>query len=234
MLAHPARIKNDSAIRKTPDLFDDNLIHHTSFFVTLLKNTHLRRRPHPSSLQRTSKYASLLRILDSLHLGIFEQPDKSKYPPAEPGALRLLAPQRGLIAIGSKSKPNTHRSVYGKFFCCRYSCESRNPVSSGFRVAFHLPGMTILLPKMSNCASPPAEPGVYLDANYFSGTPVAGSTLVFFKSEIFFFLEVSGTSLKSDSFSVFPPNPFHAITLTVPGVVPSSYKLLSQFLTIQR
>jgi len=24
----------------------------------------------------------------------------SKYPPAEPGALRLLAPQRGLIAIG--------------------------------------------------------------------------------------------------------------------------------------
>ena len=25
---------------------------------------------------------------------------KSKYPPAEPGALRLLAPQRGLIATG--------------------------------------------------------------------------------------------------------------------------------------
>jgi hypothetical protein len=25
---------------------------------------------------------------------------KSKYPPAKPGALRLLAPQRGLIAIG--------------------------------------------------------------------------------------------------------------------------------------
>ncbi len=32
---------------------------------------------------------------------------------------------------------------------------------SGFRVAFYLPGMTILLPKMSNFASPPAEPGVY-------------------------------------------------------------------------
>jgi predicted enzyme related to lactoylglutathione lyase len=28
------------------------------------------------------------------------QPIISKYPPAEPGALRLLAPQRGLIAIG--------------------------------------------------------------------------------------------------------------------------------------
>jgi hypothetical protein len=25
---------------------------------------------------------------------------RSKYPPAKPGALRLLAPQRGLIAIG--------------------------------------------------------------------------------------------------------------------------------------
>jgi len=30
---------------------------------------------------------------------------------------------------------------------------------SGFRVAFHLPGMTILLPKMSNFATPPATPG---------------------------------------------------------------------------
>ena len=28
----------------------------------------------------------------------------SKYPPAEPEALRLLAPQRGLIAAGEKQK----------------------------------------------------------------------------------------------------------------------------------
>jgi hypothetical protein len=27
--------------------------------------------------------------------------------------------------------------------------------------------MTILLPELSNSGSPPAEPGVYLDANYF-------------------------------------------------------------------
>ena len=33
---------------------------------------------------------------------------------------------------------------------------------SGFRVGFHLPGMTILLPELSNSGSPPAEPGVYL------------------------------------------------------------------------
>ena len=29
-------------------------------------------------------------------------PQTSKYPPAKPGALRLLAPQRGLIAIGKE------------------------------------------------------------------------------------------------------------------------------------
>ncbi len=40
----------------------------------LLKNVHLLRFPHPSSLRRTSKYASLLRISGALHLGIFEQP----------------------------------------------------------------------------------------------------------------------------------------------------------------
>jgi hypothetical protein len=32
--------------------------------------------PHPSSLQRTSEYASLLRISGALHLGIFEQPEE--------------------------------------------------------------------------------------------------------------------------------------------------------------
>jgi hypothetical protein len=61
----------------------------------LLKNAHLRRFPHPSSLRRTSKYASG-RLTNSsawqevapyssrrhsqdsgaLHLGIFEQPEK--------------------------------------------------------------------------------------------------------------------------------------------------------------
>jgi len=42
----------------------------------LLKNAHLLRFPHPSSLRRTSKYASFLRISEALHLGIFEQPEK--------------------------------------------------------------------------------------------------------------------------------------------------------------
>jgi hypothetical protein len=61
----------------------------------LLKNAHLRRSPHPSSLQRTFKYASAdsptrrrgkksllirrdatLRISGALHLNIFAQPEK--------------------------------------------------------------------------------------------------------------------------------------------------------------
>jgi len=66
----------------------------------LLKNGHLRRypadspscrrgkksllirrdaTPHPSSLRRTAKYASLLRISGALHLAIFEQPAKDDF-----------------------------------------------------------------------------------------------------------------------------------------------------------
>jgi hypothetical protein len=46
----------------------------------LLKNGHQSRGsrdfPHPSSLRRTAKYASLLRIQGALHLALFEQPGK--------------------------------------------------------------------------------------------------------------------------------------------------------------
>ncbi|HUL20560.1 MAG TPA: hypothetical protein VLZ10_03840 [Thermodesulfobacteriota bacterium] len=45
----------------------------------LLKNGHLVRYPHPSSLQRTAEYASLLRISEALHLAIFEQPGKDEF-----------------------------------------------------------------------------------------------------------------------------------------------------------
>ena len=43
-------------------------------FNRLLKNAHLLRFSHPSSLRSTSRYTSLLRISMALHLGIFEQP----------------------------------------------------------------------------------------------------------------------------------------------------------------
>src|SRR4030042_2694314 len=52
-------------------------INSLSFHYTrLVKNTHLWRSSHPSSLRRTIKYASLLRISRALHLGIFDQPAK--------------------------------------------------------------------------------------------------------------------------------------------------------------
>ena len=41
----------------------------------LLKNTHLRRYPHSSTLRRTSMYASFFGILGALHLVVFEQPE---------------------------------------------------------------------------------------------------------------------------------------------------------------
>ena len=48
-------------------------------FSRLMKNAHLRRFPHPSSLRRTMKYASLLRISGALHLGIFDQPERANF-----------------------------------------------------------------------------------------------------------------------------------------------------------
>jgi len=45
----------------------------------LLKNGHLLRFPHPSSLRRTANYASLPRISGALHLVLFEQPLKDDF-----------------------------------------------------------------------------------------------------------------------------------------------------------
>src|SRR4030042_684855 len=45
----------------------------------LLKNAHLRRCPHPSSLRRTGMYASLLGISGALYLTVFEQPESGVF-----------------------------------------------------------------------------------------------------------------------------------------------------------
>jgi hypothetical protein len=45
----------------------------------LLKNTHLLRYAHPSSLQRTRMYASFLRLSRALHLDVFEQPEENLF-----------------------------------------------------------------------------------------------------------------------------------------------------------
>ena len=44
------------------------------FLLRLSENVHLLRYPHPSSLRRTSLYASFLGISEALHLDIFRQP----------------------------------------------------------------------------------------------------------------------------------------------------------------
>jgi hypothetical protein len=54
-------------------------LRHVSTLNRLLKNAHLRRSPHPSSLRRTFKYASLLRISGALHPGIFDQPARNNF-----------------------------------------------------------------------------------------------------------------------------------------------------------
>jgi hypothetical protein len=42
-------------------------------------NAHLLRYPHPSSLRRTSMYASFLGISEALHMGIPHQPLGSRF-----------------------------------------------------------------------------------------------------------------------------------------------------------
>jgi len=44
-----------------------------------LKNAHLLRYDHTSSLQRTYMYASFLRISRALHLDVFEQPAENYF-----------------------------------------------------------------------------------------------------------------------------------------------------------
>ena len=49
-----------------------------------MKNAHLLRFPHSSSLRRTSLYASLLGISGALHLDVFDQPAKRSFKSALP------------------------------------------------------------------------------------------------------------------------------------------------------
>ena len=47
--------------------------------MRLSENAHLPRYPHPSSLQRTSMYASFLGISEALQLDIFHQPLRRRF-----------------------------------------------------------------------------------------------------------------------------------------------------------
>ncbi len=60
----------------------------------------------------------------------------SNYPPAKPGALRLLAPQRGLTAIGKESNPPSSPFVKrGK----SYSSLWKREVGRDFPGEMHIP-----------------------------------------------------------------------------------------------
>jgi hypothetical protein len=66
-----------------------------------LKNTHLLRYAYPSSLRRTGKYDSFLRISRALHLDIFDQPEKDYFfnnPLDKPVAARQRYDCRRVIA----------------------------------------------------------------------------------------------------------------------------------------
>jgi hypothetical protein len=47
--------------------------------LRLSENAHLLRYPHPSSLRRTSMYASFLGISEALQLDIFHQPPRTLF-----------------------------------------------------------------------------------------------------------------------------------------------------------
>jgi hypothetical protein len=48
-------------------------------FYRLLKEAHLLRCPHSSSLRRTSMYASFLGVSGALYVDLFEQPLKNEF-----------------------------------------------------------------------------------------------------------------------------------------------------------
>jgi hypothetical protein len=86
----------------------------------------------------------------------YSSPRTSKYPPSKLGDLRLLAPQRGLTAIGKGSNPPLSPFVKrGKSYPSLWKREGGGIFKE-----------KCIFPKMSNTASPPAKPGVYLKANY--------------------------------------------------------------------
>jgi len=74
-------------------LMEGNCMLRDTLFSRLLKNTHLLRSAHPSSLRRTKKYASFLRILRDLHLDVFDQPGRKQLfqQPVSKSALCSLA-----------------------------------------------------------------------------------------------------------------------------------------------
>jgi len=69
------------SIKLIPNQIDGVSLGHFRSPSRLLKNAHLLRFPHPSSLRSLQgpAGASILRISGALHLGIFEQPAENDF-----------------------------------------------------------------------------------------------------------------------------------------------------------
>ncbi len=67
-----------------------------------------------------------------------------KYPPAKPAALRLLAPQSaGWYPVKTKTANHSLFNLSQRILLSLFLRKQESSFS-GFRVAFHLPGMTII------------------------------------------------------------------------------------------
>jgi len=65
-----------------------------------MKNAHLRRYPHSSSLRPTLLYASLFGISDALHLAVFDQPEQQVFFSNLIGRRGSLSTQNDLVKNG--------------------------------------------------------------------------------------------------------------------------------------
>jgi hypothetical protein len=84
----------------------------------MLKNAHLLRSPHRSSLQRTCKYASLLRISGALHLSIFEHPGRNHI--FDSMLNRLTSSYVNVNAVAGKIEGKKDKKWFSFFFKLGY------------------------------------------------------------------------------------------------------------------
>jgi hypothetical protein len=59
--------------------FDGSQVVNALLALRLSESAHLLRYPHPSSLRRTSMYASFLGISEALHMDIFHRPLRGRF-----------------------------------------------------------------------------------------------------------------------------------------------------------
>jgi hypothetical protein len=120
-------------------LFNEAVLRDATFFTSLLHSTGVYEHGMHGGWRFCGRHPYFF-VFARTREGV----SQSKYPPAEPGALRALAPQRGLTARGGPSEYNI-RTLLRLVDHCHTVRSLRKST----------------LPELSNFGSPPAEPGVY-------------------------------------------------------------------------